>query len=140
MSVFIFIIGIETETSKTKSIFVSTQETVVFNCTCFNQNESTWRVSKRYEEIRLDTNESDKQYIPYTQGLLLNPNLKNQNIYIIGDYKRGECNLIVRNFTTDDTGTYKCEYWEAGKIVIDTYNVYLQSKYLFIKNEAFVKL
>ncbi|CAC5393297.1 unnamed protein product [Mytilus coruscus] len=114
-------------TSNTKSIFVGNQEIVVLNCPCFYQNESTFRVLKRSAEIVQDTNATDQLYIPYTQGLLLNPKLKNSNINISGDYERGECNLIIRNFSADDTGIYRCEYWDNGNVCIDTYNVYLRS-------------
>ncbi|CAC5383632.1 unnamed protein product [Mytilus coruscus] len=116
----------EKHASNRKIVFVSTHETVVFNCTCFNQNESTWRILKRSAEIGNDTNEAETRNIIYTQGLLLNPKLINSHIDISGDYERGECNLIIRNFSTEDTGTYKCQYWETGFVWTDTYNVYLR--------------
>ncbi|XP_071149213.1 cell adhesion molecule DSCAM-like [Mytilus edulis] len=110
-----------------KNVFVNKNGTICLNCTCFSQSESSWRVLKTSTEIKLGVTEREQFYIPYNQGLLLNPKLKNSNINISGDYESGECNLIITHFSAADTGTYKCEYWESGCIKIDTYNVYLQS-------------
>ncbi|CAC5383236.1 unnamed protein product [Mytilus coruscus] len=110
-----------------RKVFVGRNETVILNCTCFNQNESSWRVLKKTRVTAIDTDATDEFYIPYTQGLLLNPKLINSNIDIVGNYKSGECNLIIRHFSNYDEGTYKCEYWENGNIDIDTYHVQIRN-------------
>ncbi|CAC5393260.1 NCAM [Mytilus coruscus] len=110
-----------------KDVFVRRYGTIALNCKCFYQNESTWRVLKTSKVRPVDTTVTEKLYIPYTQGLLLNPKLKHTNIDIIGNYISSECNLIIRNFSNDDVGIYRCEYWENGSIYIDTYVVNIQS-------------
>lgn len=52
-----------------KDVFVNRYATIALNCTCFSQNESTWRVSKTSKVRPVDTNVAKKGYIPYTQGL-----------------------------------------------------------------------
>ncbi|XP_063418428.1 uncharacterized protein LOC134701226 [Mytilus trossulus] len=113
--------------STDRRIFVGRNETVILNCTCFNKNESSWRVLKYPRVTAREIDAIDEPYIPYTEGLLLNPKLMNSNIDIVGDYKSGECNLIIRNFSNHDEGTYKCEYWKNGNIYIDTYHVQIRN-------------
>ncbi|CAC5393264.1 NEGR1 [Mytilus coruscus] len=122
----IYIVGQQTFAHDRK-VFVGRNETVILNCTCFNQNESSWRVLKKTRVTAIDTDATDEFYIPYTHGLLLNPKLINSNIDIVGNYKSGECNLIIRHFSNYDEGTYKCEYWENGNIDIDTYHVQIRN-------------
>lgn len=123
-----YIIGTQT-LSPDRRVFVVRNETVILNCTCFNQNESSWRVIKYPRVTARETDAIYESNIPYTEGLSLNPKLKNSNIDIVGNYKSGECNLIITHFSDYDEGTYKCEYWEKGYIYIDTYHVQISSKY-----------
>ncbi|VDI50285.1 Hypothetical predicted protein [Mytilus galloprovincialis] len=123
---YIYIIG-QQSFSTDRRIFVGRNETVILNCTCFNKNESSWRVLKYPRVTAREIDAIDEPYIPYTEGLLLNPKLMNSNIDIVGDYKSGECNLIIRNFLNHDEGTYKCEYWKNGNIYIDTYHVQIRN-------------
>ncbi|CAG2229375.1 unnamed protein product [Mytilus edulis] len=120
--------------STDRRIFVGRNETVILNCTCFNKNESSWRVLKYPRVTARETDATDERYIPYTQGLLLNPKLMNSNIDIVGDNKSGECNLIIRNFSNYDEGTYKCDFWKNGNIYTDTYHV--QIRKLKSKNKS----
>ncbi|CAC5372146.1 CADM4 [Mytilus coruscus] len=99
---------------KYETVYVGTNETVELYCYRFDQSECAWRISKKALPSSKDSNATDKTYILYTDGHLLNPKLNNTNIDIIGGNNTGKCNLKIRRFTTVDEGSYTCKFWSRG--------------------------
>ncbi|XP_052079075.1 uncharacterized protein LOC127717472 [Mytilus californianus] len=111
-----------------ETVFVGTNETVELNCYKYDQSECAWRISKKAVPSSMDSNATDKTYILYTDGHLLNPKLKNTNIDIIGGTHTGKCNLKIRSFSSADEGSYTCKFWSPGTDAhYNVYNVQLKS-------------
>lgn len=77
----------------------------------------------------MESNATDKTFTVQTEGHLLNQNLKNTNIDIIGGHSSSECNLKIRRFSAADEGHYTCKYLSLGTFVFyRLYHVQLKSK------------
>ncbi|CAC5372895.1 PVRL3 [Mytilus coruscus] len=111
-----------------KTVFVGTNETVELNCYDYDQSECAWLISKKAVPSSMDSNATDKTYILYTDGHLLDPKLKNTYIDIIGGTNTGKCNLKIRSFSSVDEGSYTCKLWSRGSDAhYNGYNVQLKS-------------
>ncbi|CAC5380200.1 unnamed protein product [Mytilus coruscus] len=74
--------------------FVDNGATVVLNCTCFRENESSWNGPDGLNALSNDT------LIPYSDGIQISPNLNISNIDIYGNYSIGPpTNLKIINVT-----------------------------------------
>lgn len=97
------------------------------NCTCISQINGNWVGPNR------SSSETDRLYeenlIPYTEGFKINTKLNITNINVVGSYENKTCNLMIKEFSIDDEGIYKCQYVENYKTNNHVYKVLLKSKY-----------
>lgn len=106
-----------------RSVVVNRGEKMILNCTCFTECNGQWSGPNT---IYLP-NSGD--FIPYTQGMDLNPRLKKSKYRIFGGYDTQTCNLQIINFLSGDDGVYKCEYVNSSTVYIAVYNVSAASEY-----------
>lgn len=105
------------------TIFVDNCDTIVLNCTCFFEDESTWNGPSGLQVMVNDTT-----LIGYAHGLEINPNLPITNVVIYGNYTIGMCHLKISNFSTANDGIYECIYIRSGILHIQRFNVFSKSK------------
>ncbi|VDI57359.1 Hypothetical predicted protein [Mytilus galloprovincialis] len=76
-------------------------------------------------------NAREENYTQYSEGHSLNSKIKNSNIVINGDNIIGKYNLIIRNVSAVDVGSYRCKFWKAGDLHLHIYVYNLQLQPLF---------
>lgn len=106
-------------------INVNNGENLILNCTCFNKTNGQWIGPNLSPNLYATAD----NFIPYTQGLELSPNLDRSKVRVFGGYNINECNLQIMNFSSDDDGLYKCQYIDALTAHMHAYNVVAISKY-----------
>ncbi|CAC5383250.1 unnamed protein product [Mytilus coruscus] len=111
--------------SKHTTVFVEHGETIVLNCTCSKSNGD--HVQGSWIGPYMSTSKEDN--IPYTEGLIMNPELNISNIHIIGDHELGTCNLKITNFSNINEGSYECNnlLLDDPKILEHTYIVSIKT-------------
>lgn len=105
------------------TIFVDNCDTIVLNCTCFSEDESTWRGPSGLQVMVNETT-----LTVYADGLNINPNLPITNVVIYDNYDIGMCHLKISNFSTANEGIYECIYFRSGILHIQRFNVFSKSK------------
>ncbi|CAC5383259.1 unnamed protein product [Mytilus coruscus] len=100
-----------------RSVFFISGDSLVLNCTCFTKSNGQWTGPKKRPSSASD------HYIPYTHGTDLNPSLNKLKYIVFGGYDDNKCYLKITNFTSDDDGTYTCQYINSETIHIDVNNV-----------------
>lgn len=119
------------------TVFVGTEETIVLNCTCFQENNGNWKGPNR-SSPSFKFNET--YLIQYAHGLHLNPKLEKTNVRVVGDYAKKTCNLLIEDFSTDNEGKYKCQYIENDITNIQVYEILLTCKYAFSNYSQEIKI
>lgn len=120
-------------------MFVNNGDTVVLNCTCFRENESSWNGPGGSKAMRNDT-----VLVAYSDGLQINPNQNLTNIDIYGNFTIGQCHLRINNFSNFNDGIYQCIHILNAIAYARFYNIYSKSKlntsvlFLFSSNKFFV--
>lgn len=101
------------------TLAINDDDTVVLNCTCFRENESSWKGPSVSKSAQNDT-----VLTPYSDGLRRNPFFNISNIRIYGNYNIGICYLKITNFSRINNGIYECSYFLSGNLHIRRYHVY----------------
>ena len=119
--------GIDNQTGEI-SVLVVFGDTVILNCTCYQQNESTWTGPRKLISNGVEDGDKQNELIAYSVGLVKNPKLSKFNFEVIGSYEKGECNLEVHNFSSKNEGTYRCQYFSTGTLDVIKYKLLGKSK------------
>lgn len=120
------------------TIFVDNGATLVLNCTCFEEKESSWNGPDGSNALLNDT------LINFSNGLHISPNMTISNVDIYGNYTIGKCYLKINNFSKTNDGIYQCLYNYNSSLHVLKYNIYSKSKFhesftaISINNPCFV--
>lgn len=92
--------------------------------------------NRRFRSVNaLDRNGENKTWniIQYSDDALKRNNLPHKNrIHIVGDNKKGEFYLEIRNVSVDDAGLYQCKLFiimQDVSVVTRSFIVHLKCKY-----------
>lgn len=111
-----------------RTVFVGKNDTVELNCHRRQKFECGWHIPNQAIKPSMERNSTHKTYIQYNEGHLMDPNLKNPNIDIIGGNDTIKCKLRIRNFSAVDEGSYTCKAWNLRTYTSYTnYDVHLKS-------------
>lgn len=107
-------------------MLVRSGDTVILNCTCISQTNGNWvgpnKLSSKTNKLK------EERLIPYTEGFRVNKQLNLSKINVVGSYENRTCNLMIKEFSIDDEGTYKCQYVENHTTNNYVYKVLLTSE------------
>lgn len=106
-----------------QSVVVNRGDNLILNCTCFNECNGQWSGPNTILVPNAGA------FIPYTQGLNLNPRLNQSKYRVFGGYDTKKCNLHITKFVSDDDGAYQCQYVQFSTVYTDVYHIFTTSTY-----------
>lgn len=101
------------------TLFVDDDDTFVLNCSCFRENESSWKGPDGSKPAQNNT-----VLTTYSDGVRINPFLNITNVVVYGNYKIGLCFLKITTFSRVNDGLYECSYLLSGNLHIRRYHIY----------------